>query len=125
MRGNNVVVGKKGEELACEYLCKNKYSIIEVNYRSRYAEIDLVAMDGDVLVFVEVRTRTQSSALDERTTDPEESLNKRKLNKLVRNATAYAAIHKYSCLLRIDAICIVLSPSGQTKRLTHYKNIAA
>lgn len=120
MKGNNVVVGRRGEELACEYLCKNKYSIIEVNYRSRYSEIDVVCQDNDVLVFVEVRTRTSAEAAD-----PEESLNKRKLNKLVRNATAYAAINKYNCPLRIDAVCIVLSAGGQTKRLTHYKNITA
>ncbi len=120
MKGSNVVVGRKGEELACEYLRKNNYSIIEVNYRSRYAEIDLVCQDGDVLVFVEVKTCRHPGAAD-----PEESLNKRKLNKLVRNAAAYAAINKYTCPLRIDAVCIILSGSGQTKRLTHYKNITA
>lgn len=117
---NNIAFGKKGEELACRYLCDNQYLIIERNYRSRYAEIDLVALDSDVLVFVEVKT-----CLDTGIADPEESLDKRKLNKLKRNATAYAAINQYNCLLRIDAVCIVLSADGKTKRLTHYKNITA
>lgn len=120
MRYNNIALGKKGEELACRYLCDNKYLIIERNYRSKYAEIDLVALDNEVLVFVEVKT-----CLDAGIVDPEELLNKRKLNKLKRNATAYAAINRYNCPMRIDAVCIVLSSDGKTKRLTHYKNIAA
>lgn len=120
MKYNNLALGRKGEELACKYLCDNQYLIIEKNYRSRYAEIDLVALDNEALVFVEVKT-----CLDAGAADPEDSLNKRKLNKLKRNAATYAAIKQYNCPMRIDAVCIVLSTDGKTRRLTHYKNITA
>lgn len=50
-------VGNQGEFLACEYLKKQGYGIIERNFRIRGGEIDIVAKDGDYLVFVEVKTR--------------------------------------------------------------------
>ena len=55
---DNVSIGKKGEELACEYLVKKGYEILEVNKRfSRFCEIDIIAKDKDILVFCEVKTR--------------------------------------------------------------------
>ncbi|MDO8637994.1 MAG: YraN family protein [Candidatus Daviesbacteria bacterium] len=50
-------VGNQGEYLACEYLKKRGYKILERNYRIRGGEIDIVAMDKNFLVFIEVKTR--------------------------------------------------------------------
>ena len=55
---SNISTGKKGEELAKEFLIKNGFKIIETNKRfSRFCEIDIVAMDKNTLVFCEVKTR--------------------------------------------------------------------
>lgn len=54
---NRRQIGKEKEEAACEYLREKGYQILAVNYRSRYSEIDIVAKDGEVLVFVEVKYR--------------------------------------------------------------------
>jgi len=54
----NKVVGKFGEEYASKYLCFNGYRVLARNYSCRFGEIDIVALDGDCLVFVEVKTRT-------------------------------------------------------------------
>ena len=55
---NNITTGKKGEELAQEYLAKKGYKILETNKRfSRFCEIDIIAQDKDTLVFCEVKTR--------------------------------------------------------------------
>src|SRR5215204_5988337 len=51
-------LGILGEDLACTELQRRGYAIIERRYRTRYGEIDIVARDGDVTVFVEVKTRT-------------------------------------------------------------------
>ena len=51
------VVGKAGEEAAVQYLREHGYQILERNYRCRFGEIDLIARDGRVLAFVEVKTR--------------------------------------------------------------------
>jgi putative endonuclease len=54
-------VGIAGEEAAVQYLCQHGYRILERNYRCRFGEIDLIARDGQTLVFVEVKTRRSQS----------------------------------------------------------------
>ena len=51
-------VGRRGEEAACAYLAERGYRILDRNWRCRLGEIDIVAERGDIVVFVEVRTRT-------------------------------------------------------------------
>jgi putative endonuclease len=50
-------LGKAGEEAAVEFLCQHGYRILERNYRCRFGEIDLIARDGRMLAFIEVKTR--------------------------------------------------------------------
>ncbi|MDP2741753.1 MAG: YraN family protein [bacterium] len=120
-------VGKIGEGLAKEFLEKQGYEIIEQNYRTKYAEIDLIVKKGKDLVFVEVRTK-----IGENFGTPEETINKKKMKKLWGNAIAYASIKKWDGSSRIDAICIVLKPLGRSptgeanysiERLNHYESI--
>lgn len=53
-----ISVGKKGEGLAAEFLRKNGYRIVENNFRNKYGEIDIIAIDGKTLAFIEVKTKT-------------------------------------------------------------------
>lgn len=55
---NNKLKGKTGEELACSYLKKNGYSILDRNYSTDVGEIDIVATDTKTLIFVEVKARS-------------------------------------------------------------------
>ena len=50
-------LGKMGEDLACAELSRRGYAVLARRYRTRFGEIDIVARDGDVTVFVEVKTR--------------------------------------------------------------------
>ena len=50
-------LGKKGEEIAAQYLSEKGYEILERNWRNRHKEIDIIAKDGNELVIVEVKTR--------------------------------------------------------------------
>jgi putative endonuclease len=127
-------VGKIGENLAREYLEKEGYKILEQNYRTKYAEIDLVAEKSGgffgkkSLVFVEVRTK-----IGENFGSPEDTLNKQKLWKVLQNAKSYSAFKQWDGPARIDAVCIVLSAQGgsalggkptyKVERLTHHENI--
>ena len=118
-------MGKIGEDLAKEYLEKHGYKILEQNYRTKYAEIDLVAsapggwaFGPNTLVFVEVRTK-----VGENFGTPEDTLNKEKLWKVLQNAKYYSAFKKWEGPERIDAICIVLNPDFTISRLTHHENI--
>ena len=53
------LLGTEGERVAEKYLRRQRYAILQRNYRCRAGEVDLVALDGDTVVFVEVKTRTQ------------------------------------------------------------------
>ncbi|MFH1061911.1 MAG: YraN family protein [Candidatus Omnitrophota bacterium] len=115
---NKLKTGLIGESIAKKFLQKKGYEIIEQNFRTKYSEMDLVVKKKDVLVFVEVRTKT-----NELFGSPEETINKNKINRLIRSAEAYAACNNYSGKMRIDAICIVLNPDDTPKRIAHYESI--
>lgn len=105
---STVSEGKYGEELACEFLRKQGYKIIERNFRIRGGEIDVVALDGQTLVYVEVKTRTSY-----RFGRPEESITLRKLKFLERATKFYRAkrksLIKLPDLERIDFVGVDLS----------------
>ncbi len=104
---NNLIIGKYGEDLACEYLQKENYQIIERNFRIRGGEIDIIARDGKTLVYVEVKTRSSHKfGL------PEESVNYHKIKFLERAAKFYRLQRKnLPDLERIDVVSIDLSAS--------------
>ncbi len=110
--------GKRGEEIAKKYLEKKGYKIIERNYKTKYAEIDLVARQKNELVLVEVRTKIGNDF-----GAPEDTINDKKRRKLRGNALAYARGAKWKGSLRIDAVCIVLKTDYSIERLNHYENI--
>lgn len=121
-------VGQVGERLAREYLEKEGWKIIEQNYKTKYAEIDLVAekpagllgLGKSTLVFVEVRTK-----IGEQWGTPEDTINRAKLWKVLQNAKSYAGFKKWQGPQRIDAICIVLRSDYSVARLTHHENIVS
>ena len=119
-------IGKIGEDLARGYLEKEGYRIIEQNYRTKYAEIDLVVekpaglFGKNKLVFVEVRTK-----VGENFGTPEDTINKQKLWKVLQNAKSYMGFAKWDGPARIDAICIVLKLDFSVSRLTHHENIVS
>lgn len=96
--------GKIGEDLACQYLQKQGYKIIERNFRIRGGEIDIIALDGQTLVYIEVKTRTShvfGSAI--------EAVTPWKLKFLVRAAKFYKNARKnLPQLERIDVLGIDL-----------------
>jgi putative endonuclease len=115
---NRKLVWKIGEAIAKKHLEDKGYQILEQNYRTRYAEIDLIAKKGNVLIFVEVRTKRR-----ELFGSPEETINQRKLKKLWLNAQGYVKTKRWLGPYRIDAICIVLNLDNSVSRLKHYQGI--
>lgn len=118
MKKFNLQTGMIGEEIAKKYLEKNGYKIIARNFKTKYAEIDLVARHKNELIFVEVRTK-----VGENFGTPEESLDKRKLRKLWWNAQGYVSQVGWSGPYRIDAVCIVLKLDKTVERIDHYQSI--
>ena len=116
---NHLETGKLGEDIAEKYLEDKGYKIIERNYRTKYAEIDLIAQADDIMVFIEVRTKTS-----DKFGLPEETINKKKINKLKRNALAYTAWKRWKGVYQIDVIGVVLNQNHTINRIQHYENIA-
>lgn len=110
--------GRLGEETARAYLLREGYQILEANYRSRHGELDLVARDGDVLVFVEVRTRRGAAY-----GTPEESVDLRKRRKLTELAEAYLqTLPEPVPTCRIDVVVVELGPGRSVRRIDLIRN---
>jgi len=95
-------LGRRGERAAEKYLKRNGYRIVARNFRAAGAEIDLVAMDGETLVFVEVKTRRSriSGA-------PEEAVDERKQLRMRRAAEAFATRYRAGEKeLRFDIVAV-------------------
>lgn len=118
LKYQKLVTGKLGEEIARRYLENKRFEILSQNYRTRYGEIDLVAKDKNELVFIEVRTKTK-----ENFGTPEETLNRKKIAKLRKNALAYTAKIGWQGPIRLDALCLILDQNNQPSRIDHYQNI--
>lgn len=114
---NNNLLGNLGEECAVKYLVKNKYIILERNYRCRFGEIDIIAKQGHTLVFVEVKTRRSTNF-----GYPVEAITKIKQKHIYNTARHYLLSSKvrYSDI-RVDAIEVYIQ--GKNFRINHIKRI--
>lgn len=120
MNYTNGLLGKRGEDLAREFLTKQGYKIIEQNYSKRYGEIDLIAIHNNILVFIEVKTRTSNQY-----GTPLESITPWKLKAVIRSAEYYKLTHKnLPDLMRIDAVSVKLLPSGELEDIELMQNIS-
>ncbi len=112
---NKSSVGKKGEDQAVQFLAAKGFHIIERNYHSPFGEIDVIGLDGDVLVFAEVKTWS-SFGLEQL----EQGINKRKQKRIIETAKYFLAMHrKYmSMAMRFDVVFI--SSEGITHLLSAF-----
>jgi putative endonuclease len=110
-------IGKEGEEIAAKFLQENGFNIIKRNYQYGHGEIDIVAKDGDELVFIEVKTR-QNLELGE----PEYAITKKKIIQIKKMAELYLfdnEIEEADC--RFDVVAILIDDITNPK-ITYYKN---
>lgn len=112
----HIALGEFGEELAAGFLIEKGYRIIQRNVFFRYGEIDIIARDGDEIVFVEVRTRTNGKLAP-----PETTVGPRKLRTLVRCAYAWVDSVRYIGFWRIDLVAITIT--NTENKIEHIKTI--
>ena len=104
---NKRQLGGEYEKLAAEYLKAQGYDILEQNYRCRSGEIDLIAWDGDILCFVEVKTRTNlQMGL------PREYVTPAKQRRIKKTALFYLAAHDLDCPARFDVAEVYAEKPG-------------
>lgn len=101
---NNKELGNKGERLAERFLRRQRYKIIERNYRTRGGEVDIIAKDGNQLVFIEVKTRSSDNQEFLRT-----SVNRGKSKRLAKTAVYYLKKNKYQGVTaRFDVVFVII-----------------
>jgi len=108
-------LGKLGELKATNYLIQKGYRIIERNWYFHHKEVDIIAYDDEVLVIVEVRTRSSDELLH-----PRESISPLKIRYLVLAADAYVRYRKIDNRVRFDIISC-LSSDSDTWDIEHIK----
>lgn len=116
---NKQTLGKWGEELACEYLEKENYQILERNFSCAQGEIDIITYDlnSKEIVFFEVKTRSNFNY-----GIPSEAINKIKKNHIKKSVEYYLYIHGLlDRYIRVDAIEIVVC--NNQYKLNHLKDV--
>lgn len=108
--------GKKGEELAVGFLEKLGYQILETNWRHRRAEIDIIAKDGEILVFIEVKTRS-----DDFFGNPASFVTTKKERFMSDAANVYMEQIGHDWEIRFDIVGIVMWSEERTE-LRHFKD---
>ena len=112
------MLGRKGEQMAADALRERGYSIVELNFRCRYGEIDLIAEDKDDLVFVEVKTR-RGTAFGR----PEEAVTLTKRRKLAQVASYYLDLrNEGDRSWRIDVVAIDFNQDGKFREVRVYQH---
>ncbi|MFA5318058.1 MAG: YraN family protein [Patescibacteria group bacterium] len=119
MLNNNKKIGNFGEQLACDFLRKRGYKIIERNCKISYEEIDIIAEEGDVLVFVEVKTRISQYYGDG--SEAVAGVKQQRLNQAIQKyLDKYKLWHREP---RCDLITIFINKATKSAKIEHFKDI--
>ncbi|MDD6193924.1 MAG: YraN family protein [Lachnospiraceae bacterium] len=117
---NKRSIGTEKEQLAKEYLLAQGYQVLEMNYRCRMGEVDIVAKDKEYLCFVEVKYRTGNQV-----GSPQHAVDARKQRRICRVADFYLLQHKlgYNTSVRFDVVAITGATIALYKNAFYYKEI--
>lgn len=111
------VLGERGERVAEEFLRKLGCKILRRNWHCRVGEIDLIARDGDEVVFVEVKLRSSGDW-----GDPQEAVRSGKRRSICLAASEFADRNRlHGHTLRFDVVAVIL-PDGGAPEIRHYKD---
>ena len=119
-------VGRDGEDIACKFLVRKGYRILDRNYRRKWGEIDIVAEKDGCVRFVEVNAVSrQSSQNGSREMDyrPEELVHKTKLRKVARTAALYMEEKGDDREYQIDAVGVVMNQATRTARCRVFEQV--
>ena len=114
----NRFFGNRGERAAVKYLKKHGFRIIVRNYRNRYGEIDVIALEEDTLVFIEVKTRRST-----RTGSPLEAVDEKKQQQIMRTAQAYLSergLNEQS--FRFDVVGLLWPEEANQPEIQHVRH---
>lgn len=109
-------IGAMGERIAVEYLLEKNYQILDTNWVCGHKEVDIIAKDGDTIVFVEVKTRRSTYLVE-----PEATVDVFKQRHLIWAANSYVNRFQYDNDVRFDIISIVIDKNDE-KKIEHIED---
>jgi len=121
---DNKKTGQFGEDLACQYLTKKGYHILDRNFAyyskdgKKLGEIDIIAKKKKEIVFIEVKTQKFS-----RSFHPEDKVNYKKLQRIKNLAEIWLEKHKLAAPFSIDVITLSLDFQRKKAKIIHFKNV--
>ena len=111
-------LGRRGERFAAQYLARLGYRVLQRGRRFRFGELDLIALDGRTVVFVEVKTRR-----GDRRGRPAEAVDGRKQARITRAALAYLKSHGLLAnRVRFDVVALVWPEAVAEPEVTHIRS---
>jgi len=111
-------LGQQGERAAARYLRRQGYTILAAQRRTRYGEIDLIAVDGKTVVFIEVKTRRKDAGIR-----PADAIDAVRRRRMTRAAVAYLKAHGLvECPARFDVVEVIWPEGARRPELRHHPN---
>ena len=108
-------LGKKGEDLAIDFLLKKGYKIVTRNFRYQKAEVDIIARKGNILAVIEVKTRSTPDF-----GNPQDFVKGRQIQRLVKAVDYFVNEHQLNVEVRFDIIAIIKNKAGT--KIEHLEN---
>lgn len=126
MKKDNKSTGAKGERAAAEHLRQKGYEILEMNYRNKWGEVDIICRQTiddrgkeiEYRIFVEVKTKTE-----EMYGEPWEMIDARKLKRVENMGHLWCEEFGWKGLCRIDVVGVWLDSAGEVVKLEHWENV--
>lgn len=126
---NTKQTGDLGEQVACDYLTKLGYIILERNYLKKWGEIDIVAQKGELVHFIEVKTVSHGTkgelehAVSHETWRPEEQVHQFKLRQIAKALETWISENNYNGEWQIDVLAIRIVPCETYATVDYIENI--
>jgi len=114
-KAEHLELGARGEQLAAEYLEQKGYIILHRNWRNVHEEIDIIALEGNILLIVEVKTRSTDFF-----GEPEQAVTPAKQKKLAKAAEAFLEESQHKGEMRFDIISVTLK--GKQPQIVQVKD---
>lgn len=111
-------LGQQGERAAARYLRRQGFTILAAQRRTRYGEIDLIAVDDKTVVFVEVKTRRKDGGIR-----PADAIDQLRRRRMTRAANAYLKAHGLlECPARFDVVEVIWPEDASRPEVRHHPN---
>lgn len=118
MKNYNKAIGKYGESIARDFLINNGYKILNMNYRNRYGEIDIISIKNDIIIFCEVKSRYTNSF-----ENPIEAVTYYKQKQIIKLSEMYLLYEKYNNYnVRYDVIEVNFNKLNNNFKVNHIKD---